>query len=221
MTGPQYPRPRPAGSNAIGTFAIGISPIGTMPPFDYWKTIISEYGNSDLLTTLIGNMWQYLDQTKNMDDFFDLIWNVDTAQGYGLDVWGRIVGVTRTLHIVAGNFFGFEQGPWDDFGPSGGESPFYKGAASTSNYLLTDHAYRFLIFAKALANISNGSIPSINQILRLLFPGRGNAYATDDGNMTMRYKFEFALAPFELAIVTQSNVLPKSTGVSCAVDAPT
>lgn len=201
-----------AGSNGIGQFIIGVSAIGTLPPFDYRKTIISQYANSDVLTQLIENFNGYIDQTQNFEAFFDLIWNVDTAQGYGLDVWGRIVGVSRALRVVGGQeYLGFSEAgiganPFNQL-------PFYLGATLTSNFQLSDDAYRVLIFAKALSNISDGSIPSINQILRNLFPNRGNCYVADGLDMTMTYTFDFILTPVELAIVEQSGVLPKSTGV--------
>lgn len=243
-SGPPYP-PAPApGSNGIGLFTIGVSPIGTIVPFDWRETIISQYANSDILVQLIENLDIYLDQTKNFDAFFDLIWNVDTAQGYGLDVWGRIVGVNRTLSVTVGDWFGFEEA-----GPTSepfGQAPFYDGQTATTNYLLSDQAYRLLIFAKAAANITNGSIPAINQILLNLFPNRGNCYVTDGPKygdyfgfqeainaspfgqapfyagqafprMTMQYVFEFQLTPVELAIVQQSGVLPRSTGVKSSV----
>lgn len=213
MTGPDINRPRP-GSNAIGSFVIGVSPIGDIPPFDYWSTIISQYANSPILTTLIGNFAAYVDQTANMDAFFDLVWNVDTAQGWGLDVWGRIVGVSRTLNVVAtGKFLGFDEATAISADPFN-QSPFYSGGSITNNFLLSDSAFRTLIFAKALANISDGSIKSINQLLLRLFPNRGNCYVTDNGLMTMTYTFKFALTPVEAAIVTQSGVLPKPTGVA-------
>lgn len=215
MTGPAYP-PAPApGSNAIGSFVIGVSPIGTIAAFDYFKTIISQYANSAILTQLIANFNAYLDQTQNFDQFFDLVWNVDTAVGYGLDVWGRIVGVKRTLQVSVVDYFGFEQGS-----PSAqpfGQAPFYSGGILTNNFDLTDAAFRKLIFAKALANISDGSIPAINQILLNLFPNRGNCYVTDGEDMTMTYTFEFALTPVEAAIVASSGVLPKPVGVSASV----
>lgn len=220
-TGPPYPRPVP-GSNSIGQFVIGVSPIGDIPPYDYWQTVISQYTNSSILTQLISNFFQYIDQTKNMDDFFDLIWNVDTAQGAGLDIWGRIVGVTRVLTLATGNFFGFEQGTptSDTFGP-GGVSPFYSGVSTTENFNLTDAAFRVLIFAKALANISDGSIKSINQLLINLFKGSpGNAYVTDDGSMQMTYTFTFALSPVQQAIVENSGVLPKPVGVTLTIVQP-
>jgi len=213
-TGPPYP---PLGPNGIGQFVIGVSPIGDIP-FDYRKTIISQYANSPILTALINNDAAYLLQTENLDAFFDDIWNVLTAQGYGLDVWGRIVGVSRTLQITVGDWFGFDQGvPGAD---TFGQGSFFSGQALTDSFQLADDPYRRLILAKAAANITNGSIPAINQILLSLFPGRGNCYVTDDGDMTMTYTFDFPLSPVELAIVQNSGVLPKPVGVSASVVLP-
>jgi len=142
-----------------------------------WSTVISQYADSPIITTLISNWLQYIDQTVDIDAFFDNIWNINTAQGYGLDVWGRIVGVTRTLTISTVRFFGVEEQGFtvDPFG----QSPFFAGTPATANFNLSDSAFRTLIFAKALANITNGSIPSINQILLNLFPNRGNAFVTE------------------------------------------
>lgn len=247
MSGPEYPRGPFAGDNAIGKFVIGESPIGSLRSFDVWTTVLSQYANSDVLMRLVTNFAGYVDQTSNLEAFFDLIWNVDTAQGYGLDVWGRIVGVGRILQVSVGKNLGFEEMGSLDADPFD-QSPFYDGAALTQAYRLSDLAYRKLIFAKALANISDGSIPSINQILINLFntPRRGNCYVTEGGadatwfgfaesitaegfdqasfyagqtlsNMTMTYTFHFKLTPVEAAIIEQSNVLPKSTGVKATV----
>lgn len=243
MTGPAYPRPPAPGSNGIGLAAIGIAQIGTIPPFDYWTTIISQYANSPRLMTLIDNFNSYIDQTANLDMFFDNVQNIATAQGYGLDCWGRIVGVVRNLNVQVTGWFGFaEATPGSE---TFGQGAFYSGAPLTSTYALSDDAFRTLIFAKALANISDGSIPSINKILMSLFPGRGNCYVTDGvyagsffgfaeaqneqpfnqapfysgqtiRTMAIQYVFTFALSPVELAIVQQSGVLPKPCGVAAS-----
>jgi hypothetical protein len=215
VSGPDINRPRPE-SNAIGKFIIGVSPIGDIPDFDFWTTIISQYANSPIITQLIANFDSYVDQTINLQSFFDLMWNVDTAQGYGLDVWGRIVGVTRTLEVGGTlTYFDFEESGLSANGF--GQQPFYAGAPINSNFQLSDNSFRTLIFAKALANISDGSIKSLNQILINLFPARGNAFVTDGLNMTMTYTFEFQLTAVELAIVSQSGVLPKPTGVALTI----
>lgn len=229
-TGPDYPPP----TQAPG---IGV-------PFDVWQTIISQYANSEILTRLIRNLDAYIDQRRNFDNFYKFIWNVDTAQGVGLDIWGRIVGVNRVLNVAEEEYFGFEQA--SPGVATFGHGPYYSGQTVTNNFRLTDQAYRLLIMAKAAANITNGSIPAINRILMTLFPGRGNCYVTEGTasagwfgfeqagdahgfgqqpfymgapitHMTMTYTFEFPLAPFELAIVQQSGVLPKSTGVATSV----
>lgn len=214
MSGPPYPHPDPApGSNAIGSFVIGVSPAGDIPAFDWWLTVINQYANSPALTALLSNFFQYIDQTINLDSFFDLVWNVDTAEGWGLDVWGRIVGVSRTLSVPSDiPYLGFEeQSPTVE---SFGSGVFYGGQILTTNFSLLDDDFRVLVLAKALANISDGSIPAINQLLLNLFPNRGNAFVADDGNMQMTYTFEFPLSAIEVSIVTQSGVLPKSSGVT-------
>lgn len=242
-TGPPYPPVDPQ-SNAIGRFIIGVSPIGTIPPFDIWETVISQYANSPILTTLITNFAAFIDQTQNFDAFFDLIMNVDTAQGYGLDVWGRIVGVNRIITIFQPlPYFGFEE---SHEAVGFNQAPFYDGQTVTTNFRLEDEAYRNLILTKAFANISQCSIPVLNQMLLTLFPHRGNAYVTEGATlgpwfgfeeatdakgfnqapfysgemlarMIMTYTFEFALSPVELAIVQSSGVLPKPTGVKAYV----
>lgn len=233
-----------AEENPIGGFQIGISPIGTIEPFDVWSTVISQYANSPILMQLILNINGYLDPTANLDLFFDNIWNVDTAVGEGLSIWGRIVGVNRILQVEVGEWFGFAEAlPGSE---TFGQGSFYSGAQLTENFSLSDETYRLLILAKAAANITNGSIPAINQILLSLFPHRGNCYVTEGGTpgtwfgfaeslnadgwnqasfydgesiptMVMAYTFEFPLSPVELAIVQNSGVLPKSTGVKASV----
>lgn len=220
-SGPPYPRYAPGsapGENAIGGFIVGLSPIGTINPFDVWTTVISQYANSPILTTLITNFSQYVDQTKNMDDFFDSVWDIDTSQGHGLDVLGRIIGVVRTVTIPGDvNYFGFQEATsWFGFN----EGIFYTGTQSTPNFVLSDTVYRLLLFAKALSNISDGSIPSINQLLLNLFPSRGNCYCTDGGDMTMTYTFGFPISLPERAVLEQSGALPKPVGVSATVVAP-
>lgn len=245
LTGPPYPKP--ITSAGIGTdFTIGVSPIGDLgPDFDYRATIISQYANSPRITGLIDYFDAWIDQTDNFDDFFDKIMNIQSAEGYGLDVWGRIVGINRTLQVQQGFWFGFQEAL-----PSSrtfGEAALYSGQPLTSNYRLADQAYRQLILAKAKFNLSGGSITDINDILQYMFPHRGNAYVTEGGHVTpffgfnealpgsepfnsapffsgqafdrmiMTYTFKFQLSPLELAIVAQSGVLPKPTGVRASV----
>ena len=181
------------------------------------QTVISQYSASPRIRRLIDDFNQWIDPSANIDNFYNLIWNVDTAVGYGLDVWGRIVGVGRVLQVTTtGKFFGFDEASNVSADPFN-TSPFYSGQQISNNFILADDGFRVLIFAKALANICDGSIPAINQILLTLFPGRGNCWIADGMNMTMQYTFAFALTPVETAIISQSGILPRSTGVSSSM----
>jgi hypothetical protein len=181
------------------------------------RTIISQFSSSPTIVAMLTNFNDCIDPSQDFDAFYNLVWNVDTAVGYGLDVWGRIVDVGRIVEVPSGEItFGFEEAGTASAAPFN-QGTFYAGTSLTSNYALSDDAYRVLILAKALANISDGSIRSINQILLSLFPGRGNCYATDGLDMTMTYTFEFDLSPVEFAIVSQTGVLPRPPGVLATV----
>jgi Protein of unknown function (DUF2612) len=200
--------------SAVAEYAIAESRSGsTAPPFAFLQTVISQYANSPIMLKLLENMADYLDVGADFDRFFALVWNVDTAIGYGLDVWGRIVGVSRVLQLPGtGEFFDFSESGASAH--SFGEAIFYGGGDLTSNFALSDAAYRKLIFAKALANISNGSIPGINQILINLFSQYGNCYVIDNQDMTVTYSFGPTLSAVDYAVAVQSGVLPKPAGVT-------
>lgn len=279
-----YPAPLGAGSNAVGVGAIGESPIGTLPAFNWRETILSQYANSDRITGLIETFFDAVNQTANFDAFYDKIFNLDTAEGYGLDCWGRIVGINRVLQVANVQWFGFAEalpgslsfgdarfnGYTPSLGfaeatdqhtfadgtfafaklfqgvdPNAGAGPFYPGGQLTSNYALSDEQYRRLIYAKARANITNGSIPAINAILLSIYPGRGNVYVqegtpptffgfSEAGNTVpfgqgvfyngqiipnLQYQiiFKFQPSAVDLAIVQNSGVLPKPTGVAASI----
>lgn len=185
---------------------------------DVERTIISQYANSPTLVQLVRNMNEYIDQRTNFANFYRFIWNVNTAEGFGLNIWGKIVGVTRLLQIPGNDpIVGFDNPsePNDWYPMSQGR--FARENEVTTSYELPDDAYRVLILAKALANIAATTAPALNQILQNLFPGRGRAYVRDLGNMAMQFVFNFALTTVEYAILTQSGALPHPAGVLYSV----
>jgi hypothetical protein len=193
---------------------------------DVEGTIISQYANSPTLVQLIQNMNSYIDPSTDFDNFYNFVFNVQTAQGFGLNIWGKIVNVSRLLTIPGGaTYLGFNEAftaPTAATGPQPwGQAPFFAGTADTETFTLSDDAYRTLILVKALSNISNCTAPSLNQLLQNLFAGRGRCYVGDLGNMQMSFTFEFYLQPFELAIMTQSGAIPRPAAVGAyLVQAP-
>lgn len=185
---------------------------------DVERTIISQYANSSTIVQLIQNMNEYIDPRANMDAFYNAVWNVDTAVGFGLDIWGRIVGVSRLLQIPGSDpIVGFDNAsePNDWYPMSQGR--FARENEVSTSYELLDDGYRVLILTKALANITRTTAPALNQLLKNMFPGRGRAYVRDLGDMSMQFVFNFRLSTVEYAILTQSNAMPHPAGVFYSV----
>lgn len=217
----------PVSSGSVVSYTLSSGPAIPPPAFDWNATVISQFANSPTLLQLCSNVAGYLDQTANFAQFIEFIWNIDTAQGFGLDILGRIVNVSRLLQIpTSALYVGFQDGSSSGPGPGWDVQPFSAGGtwftpvSATESYLLQDEPYRQLILTKALANILNTTVPAFNQLLQKLFPGRGNPYVTTSGVMEMEFVFDFALTPIELAILQQSGAVPVPPGVSFTIIVP-
>lgn len=177
---------------------------------------MKQYAASPIIQKLIDDRYGYF-HTGWEDELFAVVWNVDTAQGFGLDIWGRIVVIGRQLEIPEdAEYFGYNTGAPQSWSPFNVES-FYTGPGDTQTEILADNAYRVLILAKALSNISATNCRSLNTVLQQLFPGRGRAWTNDLGNMAMRFVFEFELEAWEKAVLTNGSVIPRPAGVEAFI----
>lgn len=170
---------------------------------DVKKTIISQYANSPIICGLIESLNDCLDPSKNIDDFYRTIWNLSTAEGIGLDIWGRILGISRYILITEKNQF---------LGSSLSDKDLQNFKLNT-NYKMNDEMFRSMLFIKAYSNIIYCTAYHINQLLTNLFKKRGPAYYVKNGTMKARYVFEFNLSAIEKAALISTDLLPRPTGV--------
>jgi hypothetical protein len=183
------------------------------PAFDTSQIKLSQYASSPKLMALVDNLSAYFDPTANLTNFYNMLWNIDTAVGVYQDIWGRILGVGRFLTLpAAGPYFGFSNDGVNDF-TGFGQATFYGGPSSTTTFRLGDPVFRQVLLAKAFANICRCTAPVMNQLLRILFSDSGNAWVTDSGGMAMTYAFDFMPNPVQQAMVTQLGILPRPAGV--------
>ncbi|PHM63933.1 phage protein [Xenorhabdus stockiae] len=178
-------------------------------------TFLSQYANSPTLCTILNNFNDTVDPRANTDEFYHLAVNVLTAKGFGLDIWGRIVGIGRDLSIPDPNadYFGFKETekytPFD-------QSPFYSGGSSDMSYKMDDSTYRDVILMKAHSNILYATAPNINRFLKSrIFTGR--AYYLITGHMTARYVFEYRLSELEKNLIYHHHILPHPSGVQISI----
>jgi len=64
------------------------------------QTIVSQYGNSPRILAIVQGMNTNIDPYRDIDGFYNAIFNVATANLFGLAIWSRIVGIpSPSLHL--------------------------------------------------------------------------------------------------------------------------
>ena len=102
-------------------------------------SILSQYAASPRINGLIDIFQQAMDASGDIDLFYNNLFNPETATGTSLDVWGRILAISRSLKSEG------TQTTWGD-----------------------DY-YKLLLLYKALANISSCDAATLNADLTSLF----------------------------------------------------
>lgn len=188
-----------------------------------WRdTILAQYANSPTIIAMMETFNQAVDPAADIDGFFEAIWDITTATTYGLDIWGKIVGVSRLLKVIPDTqYFGFHEA-YTGASPTDplpfGSGVFFDGVGATEIYSLQNDQYRQLILLKAMSNITDATIPNINRLLRFQFGSRGRAYVQRTGSMELTFTFEFFLSNVELAILLNSGAIPRPSGVLVRIE---
>lgn len=183
------------------------------------QTVQKQYSNSTTLLQLLDSFDQWVDLSLFTEQFLSNVWDITTAQGFGLDIWGRILGQSRYVQVVQvpGDNFGFNINAaigtnWQPFN----QAPFYNGAAGgTVAYALLDSYYRQVLLVKAASNIASCDVPSINALMRAMFGTRGKCYVGYDLALPMQigYHFEFTPTNVERTII-ESGLFPIPAGMA-------
>ena len=233
--------------------------------------IQSQYSASKKILALAAGFQQRIDPHVDVDLFYDTMFNIYTAQGFGLDNWGVILQIGRTIPgPYAGDCFGFTEmtlgpascgalaiglvaspgvNPGSQPSPSAQDSaaaavlaagmtpvpgdssgqrfhpfdqlPFVPDAGTPpgiSMITLDDELFRLLLLYKALANISASDAATQNKLLSVLIDTGiggfgGVAYVLEVGAMVIRWVFEDAITPLQLAVFQVVGTLARGAGV--------
>ena len=186
---------------------------GVMP------TILKQYVGSQKLIAWLELFHKEISVDDFLNSFYDNVWNLDTANTYGLNIWGKIVDLPRTMTYQSNEkFFGFKEALIDGTPTATDPQPFDQAPFYSAKYInsgqivLTDEYYRKAIYMKAAANITNCTVSNINRMLMYMFGSSGHAWVQQDGANKMSYHFAFTPSDIELAIIQNANVLPRPSG---------
>ena len=176
-------------------------------------TVQSQYAASPHIRALVDAYWEALNPDADIDLIYKNMFDPDTAVGFGLDVWGRIVAIGRE-YVAADEeniYFGFNSETainprLDTFN----NAPFYKKI--DGKIRLADSAYRTYIFIKAMINISDCSLASINRMLKLMFPN-AEIYCLHVDTMVLRLVIRSKLAEADKQALLNLPWLPAGVGL--------
>lgn len=163
---------------------------------DLKKCILWQYDKAQKLSALIlaKENWYERNVTNFIKNFAKDVLDINTANDFGLSVWGKLLGLDRTVVFIGG----------------------------TAHYLTTEQ-YRFLLKGQIMKfNMQYVSVPEINKYLRVIFNEEDNSqvFVRDNLDMTMTYTITKNMGIMQEEITQLLNYydfLPRPTGVGINV----
>lgn len=179
---------------------------------DLLKAILWQYNDAERLQKLLELKQEWYDenQARFWSNWYNDVFNLDTANDFGLSVWAIILNIP----LVA------DEG-LDPLGkPIWGFGSFHKNFdngnfAKTGNAIrLTTNQKRLILKLRYYQLVSRGTVPEINHFLRMLFANDGNVYVLDSLDMTFAiYIFTFNPSSQIKLILEKFDLLPRPAGV--------
>ena len=157
----------------------------------------SQYSHSLIYRGINKAIHDNVDACNDIDNAFTEVANPETSKGVFLDWWGKRVGVSRK-----GVFL-------DWWGKRVGVSRYV--TINGNKVRLDDDYFRFLLYYRALSNISNTTAFTINKLLSLLTGV--NVYAVDRLNMSFDIYIYGAISDLMRTIIKEYGLLNRPAGV--------
>ena len=163
---------------------------------DLQKSILWQYDKAQKLSDIIiqKGVWYKSNVTDFVVDFFWNIFNLRTANDFGLNIWGKILNFPRQIVL--------------SYGEHAGEV-----------YELSKEQYRFLLIGQVLKFQMDTTITEINKYLSVIFPNNnGTCYVIDNQDMTINYSIAEGFLTDEIKVLVDNyEFLPRPAGVKITV----
>ncbi|MDR0675638.1 MAG: DUF2612 domain-containing protein [Elusimicrobiota bacterium] len=150
-------------------------------------SILWQYDNAKKLKAIFQKQQNFYDINvkKFLQDWFDNVFNLQTASSFGLSVWGKILDIERpTYQDSEGNIINYN-----------------------------DNQYRLLLKSVVIIYNMPKTLESINDYLDFMFSHLGDNYVIDLNNMEIKYVLSFFPTSEELVVLYNPKFLPKPAGV--------
>lgn len=175
------------------------------------RSILWQYNDAVNLQSLLEqkNEWYVQNHQLFWEDWIRDVFDLRTANQFGLVVWGIILGLQLYVNQppqVDNPTWGFadEDVNYDNgnYTPQNGET-----------YYLPPEIQRIALQLRYVQLTSAGCVPEINRHLKRIFGSYGKVWLLDYGTMTQAYIFEFPLTAQLRYLFDNYDILPRPAGV--------
>lgn len=150
-------------------------------PSSVSASIQPQYAHAKVIGALAATFQQEVDSTQQLEEISTNISNPATCSGVFLDWLGTRVGASRQVTLSSGTYF------------------------------LDDETFRFLVYLKALSNISDASAATMNTMISQLVGVQ--FLVIDNLDMTISLRFFGELTEQQVFVLQNYGVLNRGAGV--------
>ena len=180
---------------------------------DLLRALLWQYEDATGLQSIISakSDWHSINQTQFWRDWRRDVFDLTTANDFGLAVWAIILDVPLNYELPgtgARGVFGFGA-----FNLNFERGNFGRDASGTQ--ALTTAQKRLVLRLRYFQLISDGTIPHTNFVLQTVF---GQGYALDRLDMTLTYVFPSGLASEVRAVLQEFDLLPRPSAVRVNIE---
>lgn len=177
------------------------------------QALLWQYNSAANLQGLLEakSTWYENNQEEFWSNWYTNVFNLETANQFGLIVWSIILGLP--LYVNVGPYV--DQPTWG-FGGTNGAVNFDNGNFndSGSSYLLPIETQRIALQLRYYQLISSGTVPEINRAMKWIFGGLGQVYLIDYNDMTQAFIFNFPVTGDLIYLFNNYDILPRPAGVA-------
>ena len=179
---------------------------------DFLNVLLWRFNEATTLTKLVTEkqLFEELNNNNFWQDWYTDVFNLQTANEFGLSVWAIILD--QPIHL---SFSGTPELPNNAWGFGSFRKNFNNGNFGRSNgdVRLTDEEARIVLKLKYFKLVTRADAFSINAFLAFAFGSLNTVFMLDGLNMTMTYYFDSTPSSSLIAALVDYDLLPRPAGV--------
>lgn len=179
---------------------------------DIMRSLLWQYNEAERLQRLVELKQEWYD--SNQQEFWEAwqrdVFNLDTANDFGLTVWAIILGISLNATAEA------QPTSWPTWGFGTYNQNFGRGnfrRVEAGEVTLAREQRRIILKLRYFQLITKGAVPEINAFLARVFEDLGPVFVLDGLDMTANYVFTFYPSSQLQYVLQKFDVLPRPAGV--------